>query len=145
MRNALVLIALLFTWTVSQATTILVLYTPNAVFFGADSRLVIEGRHVIPSKRADDGTVCKIHVSGNFVWASAGLLADAAGPFDLRTIATHALRNDSSFRSAARRLNADVESQYQAFRNRAIEDGVNPTTANTNIALAGFEGHVRLT
>jgi hypothetical protein len=140
MRKAILLITLLFTWTRSQATTILVLYTPNAVFFGADSRLVIEGR-----QRAEDGTVCKIHISDNLVWASAGLLAEAAGPFDLRTIAAHALRDDSSFRSAVRRLKSDVASQYQAFRNRAIEDGVNPTTANTNIAISGFDKHARLT
>jgi hypothetical protein len=70
---------LLFLCGRALATTVFALYTPEAIVIGSDSKIVA-------LNRSDTSYGCKIHVAGRFAWASAGLLAETRGPFDLRGI-----------------------------------------------------------
>lgn len=145
MRKTISVFVALFAWTSCHATTILVLYTPMAVFFGADSKLVVKNWHVSPAQPHDAGLACKIHVSNNVVWASAGFLAETNGPFDLRTVADDVLRDATSFSDAVHRLDSEVARQYPAFRKRSIEAGAKPRIVGTDVAISGFESSMRLT
>lgn len=114
----------------ASATTVFAVYTPKAIIIGSDSKIVaLNG--------ADTSYGCKIHVAGRFAWASAGLLGETRGPFDLRGIAKAALQGTVSFRKGAQRLRRFTDAEYQDFRERSIQEGVPAEMAFTDVLLAG--------
>lgn len=114
-------------WRVRPRTA---LYTPEAIVIGSDSK-------ILALNGSDTSYGCKIHVAGRFAWASAGLLAETRGPFDLRGIVKAALDSMVSFRGAAQRLKRFIDARYQHFRERSIQGGVSAEMAYTDVLLAG--------
>lgn len=121
---------LLFLCGRALATTVIALYTPEGVIIGSDSKIV-----ALNGPDASYG--CKIHVAGRFAWASAGLLAETRGPFDLRGIVKAALDGTVSFREATGRLKRFTDARYHDFRERSIQGGVSAAMAYTDVLLAG--------
>lgn len=125
-------LGLLFACGRALATTIFAVYTPHAILIGSDSRIVsLNG--------SDTWYGCKIHIAGRFAWASAGLIGETRGPFDLRGIAKAALDGTVSFREARRRFKRFTDARYQDFRARSIQEGVSAEMAFTDVLLAGVD------
>lgn len=111
------------------ATTVLVLYTPSAIYIASDSQI-----SKIDGSEARSG--CKIHVSEHFVWASAGLLYETAGPFDIRNIVQKILRQGPNFVDAMDQLEREITIEYPGARDRAIALGAKPLQAITQTVVA---------
>lgn len=132
-----------------HATSVLALRTDEALFVGADSKVVaING--------SETGFGCKVSVSQNYVFSSAGLLKDTRGPFDLHKIVEDSIAANSNFNNvlttyqnkmlemlppALKFLMADVPAYYEKFLRRkhvvesifgAVEDNV------VHLAYRGF-------
>ena len=129
-RIASISLGLLFLCGRALATTVFALYTPQGIVIGSDSKIV-----ALNGPDASYG--CKIHVAGRFAWASAGLLAETRGPFDLRGIVKASLDGTVSFREAAGRLKRFTDAKYHDFRERSIQGGVSAEMAYTDVLLAG--------
>jgi hypothetical protein len=122
----------------ANASTVLVVSAPKGpTYFGTDSQISqING--------SDARFGCKIHVANNFVWASAGLLADKHGAFDLERIVTHSLRGNLPFSRAVHELETQMSNEYPDFRSRALQSGIDMLNARIQIVIADVRkpGHV---
>src|ERR1700694_3067299 len=120
-----------------RATTILALYTPTATYIGSDSQVSL-------ANGSEARNVCKIHVTKDFVWASAGLLMETQGPFDLRDIARRALSSSNSFGQAVDELESQIRREYPNFQRRALQSGVDLLNARIEIIIGGIREPDRL-
>jgi hypothetical protein len=107
---SMLLIATILSSRVS-ATAIIVIYTPDTIYFAADSQIV----HIDGSGFSYG---CKIHVTEKFVWASAGLLS--GGNVNLREIANHVLTDFAPFDIAVNEFQARLSREYPDLRKEAI-------------------------
>jgi hypothetical protein len=115
----------------ASATSIIALYTPRYVYIGADSLITS-----LNSKESMKG--CKIQRDNNFTWASAGLLFETGGTFDLRRIAAENLKPGATFIQAADGLQVVVTREFPGAVMRAKADGVKDGL-RTDIVIAAFE------
>jgi hypothetical protein len=114
----------------ANATTILVVSTPTSTYFGADSQLsAVDGSHKYRP-------FCKLHITDDYVWTSAGPLLESQGPFNLLILANRALRNGITFGQAVTELNEQIGREYPDFRNQLLQSGYSPPNTNIDVAVA---------
>ncbi|MDR3725214.1 MAG: hypothetical protein P4K83_12115 [Terracidiphilus sp.] len=114
------------------ATTVILLYTPDAVYIAADSKVgSLDG--------AITGQGCKVHVSKNYVWAAAGLFSESNGPFDLEKIVSKSLEGGQAPGPDADRLESDLGAAFRDVAARAIPQAGGSGKVRIEIALASVK------
>jgi len=118
--------------TAAHATSILALYTPQYVYIASDAQIsALNGNESLKG--------CKIHTENKFAWASAGLLYQTAGPFDVRRIAADALKDGVTFSHAVDGFHAEIIRHFPDVVRRAKNDGVKDGL-RIDIVVAAFDG-----
>jgi len=120
-----------------RATTIIMLYLPGRVYIATDSKIAsLDGKI--------SGTGCKLHVAENYVWASAGLLLETNGTFNIEQFVPNAMGDGIDFDKSV----GTLEIQLRFVFPQLIEDvraiGANVDVAQIGIVLASKNepGHV---
>lgn len=112
-----------------RATTILMLYLPGRVYIATDSKVAsLDGKMA--------GTTCKIHVSENYVWASAGLLFETNNSFNIEQFVPTGMGDGSDFAADVARLEAHLKLVFPHLMDDVRATGASIDTANIGIALA---------
>ena len=119
-RKFLACLGLVLT-TSAHATTILAVYTPEAVYVASDSRIVSANGTFV-------GDMCKIHAYKDLVWAAAGPVVIPRLGFDIaRTIALNvdAVPGDApSFSDKADAIEMELEKLYPSLRTDLMKQGM---------------------
>ncbi len=111
-----------------HATTILVLYTPEAVFIASDSKIASTDMKVT-------WFGCKIHVTENYVWASAGLSFELDGPFSLEKLVPQVLGNEVPSTTSLDRLEFQIRSAFESLIPKLTLIGFDLNKANIGVAI----------
>lgn len=91
------------------ATSIVVLITPHYIVLGADSRRMILDSN---SRVAIQKSVCKIHRTGNYCYALAGMVASGKS-FSAEAIVEKSLKKAASYEKAIARIKKEIEASLQ--------------------------------
>jgi hypothetical protein len=90
--------------TACANTLVIVLRTEEASIIAADSKVgTLEG--------GDNGTVCKIGTTGDFIWTTSGI--DDPSGYDVRKIIVTAIEKGGSFDDIISRFELDIVSQLK--------------------------------
>jgi prepilin-type processing-associated H-X9-DG protein len=95
-----------FAWQANANTLIIILSDKNVTVIGADSQ-------VSTPQGTPFGNVCKIHVTDNHVWATAGMMREVGAPFDVWVEAEAAIRAGGSSHEIATRFERAVTPELQ--------------------------------
>jgi hypothetical protein len=120
MRSIIHSVIVLFLGAISfseaQANTLLiVLRTEDAVFVAADSK-------VRKTSGRDIGSACKIHVTDQITWATAGIVDDPRSTFNTWKTAETAIRAGGSFSQIVSRFDDDLANQMKELVPRIKRD-----------------------
>jgi hypothetical protein len=96
-------------------TLIIVLRTEDASIIAADSK-------VSKASGRDVGAACKIHVTDQFVWATAGILNDPRSTFDTWTTAETTIKAGGSFNEIVSRFDRELAGQLKELLPRIKRD-----------------------
>lgn len=122
-----VVFSLVVTGSPSWATTIIMLYLPGRVYIATDSKIAsLDGKV--------NGTVCKIHVAKNYIWASAGLLLETNRTFNLEQFVPNAMGDGIDFDKSVDTL----EAQLKAVFPQLVEDIRATGSANIDLVQIGI-------
>jgi hypothetical protein len=135
---------LLLSYSTAHSTSILALRTPEKLFIASDSKIVaING----PETRLG----CKLFISPNYIFASAGLLKDAHGLFNVRKAVELAMSSGQSFDDGLVRFEQEMLTELPSILND-LRDAVPRYFKNSLLnhpvveAIFGtiYEGQIRL-
>ena len=124
----------LFLWLVlilvlpAHATTILVIYSPEAVFIAVDSKVTSTDGKI---SRSD----CKIHISENYIWGTAGLLSETNGPFNMDKLIPKVMGSGPVTTAALDEMEKQVKSSFNSLIPTLVAQGFNLDNAQINVVI----------
>lgn len=92
--------------TNGHATTIIVLRDASGIYIAADSKVTHPNGSMA-------GYECKIHIVNDYVWAAAGLLNEAFGPFAVSVQAEAAIQGGSNLDTIAENFETRIVPQFE--------------------------------
>lgn len=102
------LLLALFISLPARATSIVVLYGPDAVFIASDSKVAsVDGKISWPG--------CKIHITKNYVWASSGFSFELNGPFDIEKLVPESLGDGEPSAASLNILESRLKASFNSL------------------------------
>jgi hypothetical protein len=98
------------------STSVIMTYEPGVVIIATDSK---ENSATGKSSRF----WCKIHVTPNYVWTSAGISLDMYKGFDLAKLVPYAMRDGIPFFASVDRLEPRIKSAFRSVNNDYLAAG----------------------
>jgi hypothetical protein len=130
--NAQRIIALLLLANVGRSTSILALYTPQAIYIGSDSKISrLDG--------TESRNGCKILIAEHFVFASAGLSQSDDGTFDLPKLAFQIFSTAASFSSSVSSFEERLGLQYGGLIKQGALNGIPKEQVGIDVVVGGIE------